>query len=201
LPIAGASRLAVAHRTSENDDVKKMQLMALLAAIACLPPVAVATEGNAFERVFPNEYRDILRRASLAYDAHRYDEAFGLYQRGACAGDKQSQSVLGRMYLLGQGVERNDLTGYAWLKVAAEVIFPGYQKIVKSLEGAMTPEQRKQADAGAARKIDLYGLAATNMSCGTHASRGGHIVDEILCTPRIEGQQLLLRRCAEEPAR
>jgi len=103
--------------------------------------------------------------------------------------------------LLGQGVERNDLTGYAWLKVAAEVIFPGYQKIVKSLEGAMTPEQRKQADAGAARKIDLYGLAATNMSCGTHASRGGHIVDEILCTPRIEGQQLLLRRCAEEPAR
>ena len=44
-----------------------MQLMALLAAIACLPPVAVATEGNAFERVFPNEYRDILRRASLAY--------------------------------------------------------------------------------------------------------------------------------------
>ena len=169
--------------------------------IATAAHAADSADDPGFDRVFPSVYVDLLYDSKTAYEAKRYDEAFPLMQKAACAGDKESQWMLGHMYLLGQGVERNDLTGYAWLKVAAEVIFPGYQKIVKSLEGAMTPEQRKQADAGAARKIDLYGLAATNMSCGTHASRGGHIVDEILCTPRIEGQQLLLRRCAEEPAR
>ncbi len=170
----------------------RILLAALLATIAS---AAVAGDGRAFERVFPNEYRDILRRAALAYDAKRYDEAFALFQRGACAGDKQSQSVLGRMYLLGQGVARDDVHGYAWLKVAAEKIFPGYQKIVRELEQAMKPEQRKLADAEAAAKIREYGLAASGMSCQTHASRGGHIVDEIFCTPRREADALLLKRC------
>ena len=72
------------------------------------------------------------------------------------------------MYLLGQGVARDDLTGYAWLKVAAEKIFPGYQTIVRELEQAMKPEQRKLADAGAAAKIREYGLAASGVSCQTH---------------------------------
>jgi len=167
-------------------------LAALLATTAF---AAVAGDRSVFERVFPNEYRDILRRAALAYDAKRYDEAFGLFQRGACAGDKQSQSAVGRMYLLGQGVARDDLTGYAWLKVAAEKIFPGYQTIVRELEQAMKPEQRKLADAEAAAKIREYGLAASGMSCQTHASRGGHIVDEIVCTPRKEADVFLLKRC------
>ncbi len=90
------------------------------------------------------------------------------------------------MYVLGQGVVRNDITGYAWLKVAAETLFPGYQKIVHQLEEAMTPEQRVLADARARQTIDLYGRAATNMSCSQNASRGGlrHRFDRVHAAPR-----------------
>ncbi|MEP7043114.1 MAG: hypothetical protein ABI843_08620 [Dokdonella sp.] len=154
-----------------------------------------------FDHVFASQYTEMLRNAKLAYEHARYDEAFGLFQRAACAGDKESQSAIGRMYLLGQGVPRDDLVGYAWLKVAAEIIFPGYQKIVHQLDDAMRPEQRSIADAEARRHIEQYGLAATNMSCGTAASRRGHIVDQIVCTPEHDGGQLLLKRCSGESVR
>ncbi|HEY0229604.1 MAG TPA: hypothetical protein VGC55_00010 [Dokdonella sp.] len=158
------------------------------------------TSSESFERVFPQEYTQMLRNAKIAYEHERYDEAFRLFQRTACAGDKESQSALGRMYLLGQGVTRDDLVGYAWLKVAAEILFPGYQKIVHQLEDAMTPQQRSIADVEANQRIALYGIAATNMSCGKTASRRGHIVDQIECTPERDGARFLLRRCADAPA-
>lgn len=179
----------------------KARIWVILCAAAAFQVASAGPYDPAvFERVFPSEYSDTLRNARLAYDAKRYEEAFRLFHRTACAGDKQSQSAIGRMYLLGQGVARDDLTGYAWLKVAAEIIFPGYQKIVQQMEAAMRPEQRRIADAEAARISDLYGLAATSISCAKNASRGGHIIDEIVCAPRDEGNQLLLRRCADETA-
>jgi len=156
---------------------------------------------ESFERVFPIEYSQMLRNAKIAYEHERYDEAFEQFQRTACAGDKESQSALGRMYLLGQGTKRDDLVGYAWLKVAAEIHFPGYQTIVRQLEDAMTPQQRSIADVEANRRIAQYGLAATNMSCGKAASRRGHIVDQIECIPERDGGQFRLKRCTDAPAR
>jgi TPR repeat protein len=153
-----------------------------------------------FDRVSPSEYADMLRNAASAYGAGRYDQSFELFRRVACAGDKQSQSALGRMYMLGQGVTRDDLTGYAWLKLAAEVIYPKYQSVVRKLEEAMTPEQRQIADARVARLSDRYSLAGSRMSCALSASKGGHIIDRIICTPQREGRRLLLRQCDAEQA-
>ena len=158
--------------------------------------VCAADAGADFDKVTPTDYADMLLNAGKAYDAKHYDEAFKAFKRTACAGDKQSQSAVGRMYLLGQGVTRNDITGYAWLKVAAEVRFPGYQTITKQLEQAMTPEQRKIADPQAEKLISQYGMRATNMSCHTAASRHGHIIDSIVCTPDRDGARFLLKQCA-----
>jgi TPR repeat protein len=169
-------------------------LAGLLAA--CASPVWAARAQNAdFESMPPMSYTGMLRDANNAYADKRYDKAFTLFQRSACAGDKESQSAIGRMYLLGQGVKREDLVGYAWLKVAAQVRDLGYQKIVDELEHAMTSAQRPIADQLGKRAIDLYGLAATHMSCQPYASRGGHILDTIMCTPERNGTEVLLRRC------
>jgi len=180
---------------------KSVEMKILLVAVLSMSGIgaALAADTNEFERVLPVQYSHMLRDAKFAYDEKRYDDAFRLFQRTACAGDKESQSALGRMYLLGQGVVRDDITGYAWLKVAAEMIFPGYQKIVHQLEEAMTSEQRALADARARQMIDLYGRAATNMSCSQNASRGGYVIDSIVCTPRREGNTMLLKQCANTP--
>lgn len=156
---------------------------------------AASYDSSEFEKVMPSEYANSIRDAASAYGAKRYDEAFTLFQRNACAGDKQSQSALGRMYLLGQGTKRDDLSGYAWLKLAAEFIFPKYQSVVRGLEEAMTPEQRRIGDALFADLSKRYSLGATNMSCNLSASKGGHIMDQIVCTPQDQGNRLLLKKC------
>jgi hypothetical protein len=160
-----------------------------------------ATSANAapedFDRVFPSVYRDLIFDAKTAYEGKRYQEALPLFTKAACAGDKESQWTLGRMYLLGQGGERDDLRGYAWMKVAAEFPFATYQGTVAKIESSLTSVQRTIADTEAKAKIAAYGLRATNMSCNKSASRGGHIMDSITCMPRVDGSSLLLRRCTE----
>ena len=149
-----------------------------------------------FERVFPSVYADLLYNSRTAYEAKRYDEAFPLMQKAACAGDKESQWLLGHMYLLGQGVARDDFTGYAWIKVAAEFNQHEYRSTVETIEKAIDPKQLPAVQAGARRFIDSYGLRATHMSCNRAASQHGHIMDRIVCTPKDDGQFSMLRQCA-----
>ena len=176
----------------------KTVVCALVGMTLWIGAMAASAASADFEHVMPGDYALMLRDAKKAYEGKRYEQAFHAFQRTACAGDKESQSAIGRMYLLGQGVTRNDLTGYAWLKVAAETKMRGYQSIVDKLAQAMTPAQRAVADAQAATLVSQYGLRATNMSCNLSSSRGGLIKDGVTCTPRSEGVQVLLRRCVAD---
>jgi hypothetical protein len=154
-----------------------------------------------FDRVFPSVYSDLLYDSKTAYENKRYDEAFPLMHKAACAGDKESQWMLGHMYLLGQGVARDDFTGYAWIKVAAEFNQHEYRATVETIEKAIGPKQLTAVQAEARTYIDNYGLRTTNMSCNRAASQHGHIMDRIICTPKDDGQFDMLRQCvAETPA-
>ena len=170
--------------------------LALSLAFTLTGPVSAADPS--FDRVLSGDYREMLLKAKHAYGGKHYDEAFHAFQRTACGGDKESQSALGRMYLLGQGVTRDDLTGYAWLKVAAEVRQRGYRTIVEKMEQSMTPEQKRLAEPEATRLVELYGLRSTKMSCNLSATQGGHILDSVVCTPQDDGPNLLLKRCVAE---
>jgi TPR repeat protein len=173
-------------------------IMALLAAATA----ASATDNAVFERVSADKYADMLREGGLAYDHKDYAHAFELNKRTACAGDKTSQAIIARMYLLGQGVTRDDFTGYAWIKLAAEIKFGDFTSLSKKIEAALTPAQRTQADAKAAELRKNYGLAATNINCRAESRHGAYLIDSVVCTPQSDGgSMVLLRRCVDEPAK
>lgn len=159
-----------------------------------------AAPSDEFDRVFPSVYTDLIFDAKTAYQGKRYDQAFPLIRKAACAGDKESQWMLGSMYLQGQGVERDDLQGYAWLKTAAEFHSSEYRSTVRKIEEALSEQERQVAKAAATGVIAAYGLRATKMSCSRAASQGGHIMDLISCTPQIDGPAFLIKRCVDEPA-
>jgi len=176
------------------------QSRVLVAVLASLSAIAAASDAPEprFDRVFPSVYNDLLFNSKTAYQGKRYDEAFPLMQKAACAGDKESQWMLGHMYLLGQGVARDDFTGYAWIKVAAEFNSHEYRSTVETIEKAIGPKQLPAVQAEARKYIDNYGLRATNMSCNLAASQHGHIMDRIICTPKDDGQFSMLRQCAAD---
>ena len=171
----------------------------IAAAAACAFALGAGTAGAEdearFERVFTSIYTDLLFNSKTAYQAKRYDEAFPLMEKAACAGDKESQWMLGHMYLLGQGVTRDDLTGYSWIKVAAEFNDSEYRSTAKKIEEAIDPKQLPAVKAEAQKYLDSYSLRATHMSCNRAASQHGHIMDRIICTPQYDGQLALLRQC------
>ena len=170
--------------------------LAAIAANAC------AGDEAQFERVQYDAWYNSLRDAALAYDRKDYPNAFALYRHAACAGDKTSQAIVGRMYVLGQGTPRDEITGYAWIKLAAEFSYADYTSLARKLEAAMTPEQRTRATAQADAMRKNYGLAATGMSCHAESRRGAYLLDSVVCTPESTGGgRLELRRCVDEPAK
>lgn len=180
-----------------------LRRVALLLAIGLFCSSASAFEGRNFELMTPKQYTDLLLDANRAFEAKHYDAAFTMVHRAACAGSKPAQEAVGRMYLQGQGVKREDLTGYAWLVVAAEFPFPQYQTMVSKLRAAMTPEQLSIGAARADAIKGLYGLAATNMSCGMTSSAGigTFIKDSVVCTPLpilVTGSRVYVRKCIDD---
>lgn len=163
---------------------------------------AFAANDALFEQVQPGVYADILRDANTAYDKQDFDRAFALNRRAACGGDKTSQAILGRMYVLGQGTPRDEITGYAWIKLAAEFSYAEYTSLARKLEAAMDPDQRVRANAQADALRKNYGLAATGMSCRAESRRSAYLLDSVVCTPQSTGGgRLELHRCIDEAAK
>ena len=156
---------------------------------------------DSFERVLPGTFHDILREASAAYKKQDYARAFELNQRASCAGDKTSQAILGRMYVLGQGTQKDDITGYAWIRLAADFNYAEFTSLSAKLENAMTPDKREKGKARAEALRRKYGFAATNISCHGTSRRGVYLIDSVVCTPESEGGKLLLRRCVGAEAK
>ena len=155
---------------------------------------------DGFDREYRSVYNEWLFDAKTAYDGKRYDQALPLMQKAACAGDKESQWLLGQMYLRGQGVERDDLHGYAWVKAASEFQSAEYRNTAKTLEEGIDAQHKDEAKALAAKLIDQYGTRATNISCSLASSTKGYIKDRIACVPRYQGKMVLLKRCVDAPA-
>lgn len=180
--------------------MKKCALWILLSIV--FAGATLAAHDASFEQVQSGTYADILRDASAAYEKKEYDRAFALNRRTACGGDKTSQAILGRMYVLGQGTQRDEIAGYAWIKLAAEFSYADYTSLARKLEAAMEPEQRTRANAAADALRKNYGLVATGMSCHAESRRAAYLLDSVLCTPQSAGGgKLELRRCIDEAAK
>jgi len=168
----------------------------ILALGACA--TAFAADNALFDRVQTGVYADLQHEATLAYDRKDYVRAFELNRRIACAGDKTSQAILGRMYLLGVGTARDEISGYAWIRLAADFGFRDFTALSRKLEAALTPEQSTQGAARVAALRANYGPAATNTSCHGEARHGALLIDAVICTPESSGIGYeLLRRCVD----
>jgi len=169
--------------------------------LIALVALAASTAANAlddFDQVSPDAYLEVLSKGSEAYLKKDYDEALPLVKQAACAGDKSSQWALGQMYLLGQGVQRDDVTGYSWLSAAAEFRPSPYSTTLTKIEQSVDPKELSVLQSHGDAIVDKYGIAATRMSCRQSASRGGHILDIVTCSPERQGRTVLIHRCLDD---
>jgi hypothetical protein len=174
-------------------------IVAAMCAMLLVSSRADAFESGDFEPVVRFSYDQMTHDAQIAYSNQDFNESFAKFHRLACAGDKPAQYAIGRMYLLGQGVSRDDLAGYAWLKVASEYRFPLYQAAVTQIEDKLSLEQKLSLSRGAEEAIRLYGFRPTNNSCRMTSSTSAtsNVKDVVVCNPQRQKQEYLLRRCVD----
>ena len=145
----------------------------------------VARDG--FERMRFYDWRIMLKDAHLANERDDKAQAFALYQRAACAGDKNSQFALGTLYLMGEGTAPDGLQAYAWYRVAAESGEPDYAKAVAKVDALIPEPHRAAAEALAGDYLANYGSAATGVNCVKRAEPGTRIT-RLECSPNIESR-------------
>jgi hypothetical protein len=172
--------------------------LALILGVA--NPGAAAPGPAEFERVPVADYELLRQDALHAYYRHDYPAAFPRLRRLACAGDKPSQFLLGRMYILGQGTAKDELAGYAWIRLAAEFRFSDYTALAAKLAQALPTDRRTEGEAAAEDLRRRYGLLATGIGCRAESRHGGYLLDSVICTPPSDGSGLVrLRRCDPAP--
>lgn len=169
-----------------------------LIALAALAASTAAHALDDFDQMSPDAFSEVLNKGREAYIKKNYDEAFPLLKQAACAGDKSSQWSLGQMYLFGQGVQRDDATGYSWLSAAAEFRPSPYNTALAKIEQSVDPKELSVLQSRGDALVDKYGLGATRMSCRQTASRGGHILDHVTCEPDRMGRTVMIHRCLDE---
>jgi len=182
----------------------KKLCLCLLYVVVGLPSQSILAEPPsepAFESVQRSDYYDMLRRSDLALRDKQNTNVLASQQRLACAGSQANQAALGGLYLTGRGVSKDDITGYAWLKLAATSGVPKYRELAEILEQSMTTAQRTSADAKVAGLKSLYAPIPTHMNCSQVEAGGSHL-KELRCEPEsvtTHSSLVWLKRCVSTP--
>lgn len=113
---------------------------------------AVSTVGVSNAQVVNvNNYADqapgtqFVERGNRFYRQGDYDAAVGNFRLAAYWADKLAQFNLGLMYVNGQGVERDPLRGWAWIKLSAERGYPTNVAVAEDIWAQLTDEHREVA--------------------------------------------------------
>lgn len=86
-----------------------------------------------------------LERGNMFFRQGDYDAAVGNFRLAAHWADKLAQFNLGMMYVNGDGVERDPLRGWAWIKLSAERGYPKNAAVAADIWNQFTDEHRKVA--------------------------------------------------------
>lgn len=88
-----------------------------------------------------------------------YPGALHYFEMGAYYADKFSQLSLGLMHMNGEGTDKDPITGYAWLDLAAERGYPEFLATRDRFRSELSPQQIEQAMAVRAELASRYGDA------------------------------------------
>jgi hypothetical protein len=107
------------------------------------------------------------------YKKQLYKKAFEILNYAAKKGFKQSQYLLGIMYLKGQHVNQSLFYGMAWLGVAKESKSKDWVELFDNVYATATPAQQQAIDASTAKFNQKYGMKTQQMTCSKREKLGG----------------------------
>ncbi len=91
----------------------------------------------------PDKY--LLSQAIKSYRAGGHQTALSYFKKSSALGNAMAQRYVGLMHVNGLGTNKNYVTGYAWLKLAAHDNTPKNKQLRDQVYNLLTSIQKKQA--------------------------------------------------------
>jgi uncharacterized protein len=113
----------------------------------------------------PDQYGEFM--GIKRYAAGDYAGAMKYFLVGAHFADKPSQLCIGLLYLNGEGVQKDPVTAYAWIALAAERNFPQFVASREQVWAKLDAGQRDQAKALSEKLLADYGDAVAKPRLAT----------------------------------
>lgn len=110
-----------------------------------------------------------------------YKGALKYFRIGARYADKPSQLAIGMLYANGLGVDKDIVTGCAWLSLASSRKYPKFVATQQKFCAQLTSDQNKQVDAALDKLLPEYGdkVARKRMKLALRTARsqatGSHV--------------------------
>lgn len=138
----------------------KTRALAVLTTLLAMPAQAGYYDAFQIDNIYANESSGL-----RFYQQGEYGKAFRLLSETAALGMKQSQYILGFMFMKGEGVDKNMLFGLAWMSLATESGNEDWMETYDRLYGSLNDAQRSMVD----QKVDEYrakfGASAQGITC------------------------------------
>ena len=144
-----------------------MDRLSVFIAVMMIAPATFSAEKEDEQALTMRKdvYEDTIVNGIKHYRLGDYDKAFDLLGRTAVQGDKESQYLIGFMYLKGQGVKMHTLRGLAWMQTACESEMKKWTRDYKKMIKKLNKQQIARVDQLAAEYIRLYGMEAQHVTC------------------------------------
>lgn len=123
--------------------MKAFKILVVLLALAAHPSGAQVSEIQGYAKNAPGT--QFLERGNMFFRQGDYEAAVGNYRLAAHWADKLAQFNLGMLYVNGDGVDRDPLRGWAWIKLSAERGYPKNVAVARDIWDQFNDEHRKVA--------------------------------------------------------
>ena len=134
----------------------------------------VQSNGESFTKS-QREIDQAFERGTQYYREGNYEKAFPIVSELAIMGIKDTQMILGMMYLEGHHVQKSTVRGMAWLGVANEAKIKHSRKVFKHVYKQLSDEHKQVIDATVADYKSKYGVEAQNIDCKKQKAVGSNI--------------------------
>ena len=149
----------------------KNLILALTVTLLALPAFAAHYDKKQIDDLYENEASGL-----RYYKRGDFPKAFSILSRTAALGMKNSQYILGFMFIKGEGVDKNVLIRLAWMGLATELGSDEWVENYEGLYNSLSHTHKSMVDQKVREYGENFGASVQGVTCSKTAEVGSRAI-------------------------
>ena len=149
----------------------KNLILALTVTLPALPAFAAHYDKKQIDDLYESEASGL-----RYYTLGDFPKAFSILSRTAAPGMKNSQYILGLMFIKGEGVDKNVLSRLAWMGLAAELGSDEWVEKHEGLYNSLSNTHKSMVDQKVREYGENFGASPQGVTCSKTAEVGSRAI-------------------------